>query len=83
MQREIEMAEWIVLLCAFSVWVVLILLAVFSDRKTYNNGYCKCGGAWNYFDTDSQGGDGYYCENCGKVIWISWIHPNRRAGDDG
>lgn len=76
------MAEWIVL-CGFAVWIGLILLAVFSDRKTYNNGRCKCGGAWKYFDTDSQGSDGYYCENCGKVIWIGWIHPNRRIDEDG
>lgn len=45
------------------------------SKKQWNNGKCKCGGDWKYFDTDSQGGDGYECTNCGKVIWQSWYKP--------
>lgn len=75
--------EFIIIFCALLVWIGMVLIAVFYEHKEYNNGRCKCGGKWKYFDTDSQGGDGYYCENCGKVIWISWFHPNRRAGEDG
>lgn len=57
-------------------WLVLVLANAFIDRKTYNNGRCKCGGTWKYFDTDSHGVDGYYCEKCGEVIWVKVIHPN-------
>ncbi len=64
-------------------WIVTIPIFRAIEKREYNNGHCKCGGVWKYFDTDSQGGDGYYCENCGKVIWICWFHPNRRAGEDG
>ena len=70
--------ELTIILCAFLVWIGLILLAVFVECREYNHGHCKCGGTWKYFDTDSQGGNGYYCEECGRVIWISWFHPNRR-----
>lgn len=42
------------------------------EKREYNNGKCKCGGDWEYFATDSQGGVGYECSNCGKVVWHSW-----------
>ena len=60
------------------MWLVLVLANAFIDRKAYNNGRCKCGGAWKRFDTDSHGVDGYYCEKCGEVIWVKVTHPNKR-----
>lgn len=57
------------------MWLVLVLANAFIDRKEYNNGRCKCGGAWKHFDIDSHGVDGYYCEKCGEVIWVK-VHPN-------
>ena len=68
-----------IIICGFLVWIGLILTAVFYDYKEYNHGRCKCGGKWKYFDTDSQGGDGYYCDKCGKVIWISWFYRNMES----
>ena len=56
------------------MWLVLVLANVFIDHKEYNNGRCKCGGAWKHFATDSHGVDGYYCEKCGEVIWVKLIH---------
>lgn len=64
-------------------WIVTISIFRAIEKREYNNGHCKCGGAWKYFDTDSQGGDGYYCKNCGKVIWINWIRVNRIDEGDG
>lgn len=45
-----------------------------TEKKKYNKG-CPCGGQWRYFDSDSQGGDGYTCDKCGNVMWISWYKP--------
>lgn len=39
------------------------------------NGYCSCGARWIHFDCDSQGGDGWECERCGRGFWSSWIRP--------
>lgn len=49
-----------------------IFLARRFEKKKFNNGICsKCGGKWERFDTDSQGGRGYRCE-CGRYIWITY-----------
>ena len=35
-----------------------------SEKKKWNNGKCTiCGKPWMHFDTDSQGGRMYRCEN--------------------
>lgn len=54
------------------IFLVLILLARYQEKKDWNNGKCNCGSNWEYFDTDSQGGRGYLCRKCGKFIWISY-----------
>jgi len=53
-------------------------IGTYLERKQFNNGKCrKCGGNLYHFDTDSQGGRGYSCENirgqgCGGGAWVSW-----------
>lgn len=53
----------------FSVAVVIFLVFGFtyvrySEKKDWNNGICPhCGKPWIHFDTDSQGGRMYRCEN--------------------
>lgn len=57
----------------FYILFFIILFARSYERKTWNNGRCPdCGERWKYFDTDSQGGRGYYCSKCNKTIWISY-----------
>lgn len=50
-----------------SVVVVIIIGASYvryNEKKNWNNGYCKeCGNPWIHFDTDSQGGRMYKCNN--------------------
>lgn len=56
-----------------ALWVGGAIFMYFDDKKEYNNGICSnCGHRWRYFDTDSQGGRGYICDECKRVIWISW-----------
>lgn len=53
--------------------LIPILIIRHYEKKDYNEGRCKtCGGKLRYFDTDSQGGRGYRCENCHRVVWVSW-----------
>lgn len=52
---------------------VLNFLARSVEKKKFNNGICsECGGKWEHFDTDSQGGRGYRCLECNRYIWISY-----------
>ncbi len=58
---------------------ILIVAGLFGESRDWHGGYCRvCGGAWGYFDTDSQGGRGYCCEG-GHVIWISYPLDGNRA----
>ena len=34
-----------------------------------------------HFDNDSQGGEGWCCDNCDSVIWLSWFHPEGGNAD--
>lgn len=62
--------------------LVLIFLAIVvggvvwarnEEKKAWNGGVCaKCGGKWQSFDTDSQGGRGYNCASNKHTIWISY-----------
>jgi hypothetical protein len=64
---------------AIIIGIVLILLLFgfiiwgrSREKKDWNNGYCSCGHKWRYFDSDSQGGRGYCCDNCNNYIWVSY-----------
>lgn len=60
---------------AGTLLVAATIFMRFFERREFNRGTCrKCGGRYRYFDTDSQGGDGYCCDKCGKVIWVNWMN---------
>ena len=61
----------VVMIAAFSL---LAFYARSLEKRSWNNGFCKCGGKWIYFDTDSQGGRGYKCDvpSCQYGVWISY-----------
>ncbi len=44
------------------------------EAAVYNGGFCtECPGSpMVRFDTDSQGGRGYRCDNCQRRIWVSY-----------
>lgn len=67
------MGIWILPLGFLIVFGAITIFAWFHERGEWNDGICKkCGNPWIYFDTDSQGGRGYWCEHCKNVTWISW-----------
>ena len=51
------------------------------ESKSFNSGLCpKCNTKFKHFDTDSQGGRGYKCNNQ-HYTWVSypWIDRNFNA----
>jgi hypothetical protein len=66
----------LILAGALALFVLLVYLSIRSERKDWNGGRCDlCGGPWECFDVDSQGGRGYVCRNheFGHYgPWISW-----------
>lgn len=49
------------------------LATIRHERKEFNNGVCPCCGIrLRHFDTDSQGGRGYICDQCGHHVWVSY-----------
>ena len=54
-------------LCLGCIW------AYCGEKRDYNKGKCpKCYGELRQFDTDSQGGRGYCCENSDYYTWVSY-----------
>ncbi len=60
------------------IGIVIVLIAgciwgYLSEKKDYNKGNCpNCHGLLEHFGTDSQGGQGYVCENGDYTTWVSW-----------
>lgn len=53
--------------------IILIVLAIHGEKKSFNNGYCKvCNQKLRHFDNDSQGGRGYTCPNTHYSVWVSY-----------
>ncbi len=50
------------------VGVVGVAIVRHLEKKNFNRGICPiCNGKLHNFDTDSQGGRGYICDNCGDT----------------
>ena len=67
------------------LWLLLIPVAFIAlglyvrhqEIKEFNNGKCECGGKFETFDTDSQGGTGWICNKCNNSMWTSWVKPEK------
>lgn len=65
------------------ILILMVVMGVFvvreyrRQKRTWNQGQCiDCRtGRWTYMSPDSQGGNAYKCGDCGKIIWLDWIHP--------
>ncbi len=61
---------YIYTMLGFTAWFFIVLLI---NKYQWNNGKSRCCNAdWKYFDTDSQGCEGFRCSNreCNNHIWI-------------
>ena len=58
----------------FGSILLIFYFGYYSEKKRFNNGICpKCGTPLRHFDNDSQGGQGWRCDKCDYVTWISWF----------
>lgn len=55
-----------------------VVIGILLEKKAYNNGYCPHCGKKLLLDTDSQGGRGYICEECGYCAWVSYSFIDKR-----
>ena len=61
--------------CAFVliIFVGFVLTAIMLEKVDYNNGVCPdCNTKLRNYDTDSQGGRDYICDNCNYNCWVSY-----------
>lgn len=64
------------------LFVLILLLVIFGigilkcrkgERKDWNKGICpQCGKQLKCFDIDSQGGEGWCCNDCRYYTWVSY-----------
>ena len=65
----------ILVIIIISIAIVLFgcYLCATKEKKDWNNGICPiCGHKLRHFDCDSQGGDGWTCDNCNYTTWVSY-----------
>ena len=68
------------IVCIFGVLfcVLLPFIAIYTEKRDYNNGFCKyCGEKLRLFDFDSGGSRGYVCDKCRYHTWISYSRVDR------
>lgn len=64
----------VLLVVLSALWLGAIPVFIYIEKKEFNHGTCsRCGEKMRHFDVDSQGGHGWCCDRCGRVIWCSWI----------
>lgn len=55
------------------LFIGLTSLGASLESKDYNKGKCpNCGHSWRLFTHDSQGGRGYWCDECNNTAWVSY-----------
>lgn len=63
----------VLILIAVCVFILTGMLATRAEAKRFNHGICpRCNTFLRYFDTDSQGGNGYTCDKCNYTTWVSY-----------
>ena len=68
------------LIIIFAV-IIIILIAIYGheyekNKSEWNNGYCSCGGHWEYEQSVEDGDNTtyiYHCDNCGKTIEVEEV----------
>ena len=75
--NELTMTVLLIFVISMSViigiFIVSLYLAVCSEVKDWNGGYCpQCGEKLRHFGCDSQGGDVWCCDACDYITWVSY-----------
>lgn len=59
-----------------ALFLLLIILLAIADEKTWNNGFCECGGRWEYMQPIGHAYNTYHiykCDKCGKMHEFSKV----------
>lgn len=59
-----------------ALFLLLIIMLSIADEKTWNNGFCSCGGRWEYMQPIGHAYSTYYiykCDKCGKMHEFSKV----------
>lgn len=68
-----------VLILMTVIFFTILSLAILVEKHEYNNGVCKCcGKKLRHFDTDSQGGRLYTCDDCHTLVSVSYNCVDKR-----
>ena len=60
----------IILILVVILCIVIGFIGITLEKRGYNHGICPhCNKPLRHFDTDSQGGRGYICDEC---TWVSY-----------
>ena len=71
----------IVCMCIILLYTVLGWWSYRREKDSFNDGICpKCGKPLKHFDNDSQGGQGWCCDNCGYITWVTWFNGDKYTG---
>lgn len=80
---DIEDITWILKVVFIGIITIIVLLlgvSYFSykeDTKIWNNGYCTCGGKWEYQQAIGHQYNTAYiykCDECGKIVELSNVY---------
>ena len=80
------MEDFLILAIIVAIFIPIMLFTcrIFAkqEAKRWNGGYCpRCGKKLRKFDRDSQGGDGWCCDNCNYDTWVSyhrWVYKTAK-----
>ena len=75
------MKDGINFLVIILIAIILVLIVFYSqqyekNKSQWNNGYCSCGGHWEYEQAIEDGDNTthiYRCDNCGKTIEVNEV----------
>ena len=63
----------VVFVALIAAGILVALVGIHMESRAYNNGVCPvCGHELRHFTTDSKGPRGYFCKDCGYVVWVSY-----------
>ena len=69
----------IILGIMFVAWIVVAITGIILESINFNKGLCShCETKMEFFDTDSQGGRGYKCPYCGRIVWVSYCFVDNK-----
>lgn len=63
---------FIYILLVIFLFIIAASVSIYIEKREFNDGICIiCGNILRSFEDDHDG-RGYYCDECGHEIWVSY-----------